>query len=87
MKRRSDRPVDVNPSRRRFLKAGALTTAALAGGPVLDRMAQAEDDKAAEECEVKIAGYAYDRVRAIADGRLSQAEREQLAELLEGFGG
>jgi len=71
MKRRSDRPVDVSPSRRAFLKTGALATAALAGAPAFGCAAKAAPgDKASEESEIKVAGYAYDRVKAVQDGRL-----------------
>ncbi len=70
MKRWSERSGDVNPSRRSFLKAGVLTTAALASGSAAARASRAKDQPVGDKIEVKVAGYAYDRVRAIQDGRL-----------------
>ena len=73
MKRQSGKTSDGNPTRRRFLKAGALTGAALAASPTLGPVnARAKEKKAAasDKLKIKIAGYKYDRVEGLIDGRV-----------------
>ena len=60
-------------SRRRFLKAGALTSAALAADATLGQANSVAEDKGAPDSgylKIKMAGYDYDRVKGLMDGRV-----------------
>ena len=60
-------------SRRIFLKTTALAGAALAGGSVLDQVNSVAEDAASPasgKLKIKIAGYQYDRVAGLIDGRV-----------------
>ena len=64
------------PSRRKFHKAGAFTGAALAAGATLGRVRSVAEDKgtpASGKLEITIAGYDYDRVQGLMDGRVQVA--------------
>jgi 4,5-dihydroxyphthalate decarboxylase len=65
--------IDESPSRRGFLKAGALSSAALLSGAALDRLRCNADDRnpvSSDKLKIRIAGYKYDRVEALIDGRV-----------------
>jgi 4,5-dihydroxyphthalate decarboxylase len=73
MKEHSERASEVTSSRRGFLKAGTLTGAAWAAGATLGQVnCRAEDDNAStsRKLKIKIAGYDYDRVEGLIDGRV-----------------
>ena len=60
-------------SRRRFLQAGALTSAALAADATLGQANSVAEDKGAPSSgylKIKMAGYDYDRVKGLMDGRV-----------------
>jgi len=60
-------------SRRIFLKATALAGATLAGSAISGRAVSAEEEKKAplsDRLKIKIAGYEYDRVEGLIDGRV-----------------
>ena len=60
-------------SRREFLKAGSIAGAALAGGRALGQVNSKSEKKTAPgfgKLKIKVAGYKYDRVEALADGRV-----------------
>ena len=60
-------------SRRRFLQAGTLSGAALAVGTALHQpraVTAGEDDAGAAKLPITIAGYDYDRVAGLIDGRV-----------------
>ena len=64
---------DMKASRRRFLGAGALTSVALATGATLGQAASPIEEKrvpASHKLPIKIAGYKYDRVEGLIDGRV-----------------
>jgi 4,5-dihydroxyphthalate decarboxylase len=64
---------ELNPSRRNFLKAGAMTGALLATGTNFQESKTAAGDNFtpnSNKLKVKIAGYQYDRVQGLADGRI-----------------
>ncbi len=59
------------PSRRRFLTAGALTSAALTASATLGQVNSVAEDKrtpASGDLKIKMAGYDYDRVKGLMDG-------------------
>jgi 4,5-dihydroxyphthalate decarboxylase len=62
----------MNESRRRFLKAGALASAAFAGSRSVVAGAEPERVVAAanKNLQIRIAGYDLDRVSALVDGRV-----------------
>jgi 4,5-dihydroxyphthalate decarboxylase len=67
----------VKPSRRTLLRTSIATSAAVAAGAAfVQTTARAEDKPASssDKLKVKIAGYQYDRVEALIDGRV-QVER------------
>ncbi len=72
MSKQSDRS-DAAPSRRSFLKAGIVTSAALATrvahGPAT-AVAEESSAPASGKLKIKIAGYNYDRVQGLMDGRV-----------------
>jgi len=73
MKKHAKSTSEVNPSRRGFLKAGTLTGAVLAAGAALGQVScRAKDDNApaSGKLDIKIAGYDYDRVKGLMDGRV-----------------
>jgi len=60
-------------SRRAFLKTTALAGAALAGGQTLGQANSRAEEKtalASGKLKIKVAGYQYDRVEGLADGRV-----------------
>jgi len=65
---------DIGLSRRRFLKTGAVTSAAVVmGGTSLASLAAAQSRNAGEAegaLDITIAGYPVDHVRALADGKV-----------------
>lgn len=70
-------------SRRSFLKTTALTGATLAGSSTISDAHSAEDEKratASGNLTIKLAGYEYDRVAALKDGRVQIAGCESTFE-------
>lgn len=63
-----------DPGRRELMKAAAAGVAAGALGSLGGGSAQAEAGRARPS--VKVAGYDYDRVRAIMDGRVGISDRD-----------
>ena len=63
-----------DPGRRELMKAAAAGVAAGALGSLGGGSAQAEAGRA--KPAVKVAGYDYDRVRAIMDGRVGIPDRD-----------
>ena len=61
----------MNIDRRRFLGFGALTGAALATGAVFARNASSTGPAPAQGLDITIAGYPFDHVRPLIDGRAS----------------
>ena len=73
MNKHSERTSEVASSRRGFLKAGALTGASLAAGATLGQVNCMAEDKQAPvsgKLKITIAGYDYDRVKGLMDGRV-----------------
>ena len=73
MKKLSGAIIESIRSRRGFLKAGTLTGAVLALGAGVDQIdCRADDNRstASGKLKVKIAGYDYDRVQGLIDGRV-----------------
>lgn len=63
-------------SRRAFLKTTALAGAALGGSATLDPANSAEKEQnapASGKLKIKVAGYQYDRVEGLVDGRVQIA--------------
>jgi 4,5-dihydroxyphthalate decarboxylase len=61
----------MNFDRRRFLGFGALTGAALATGAVFARNASSTGPAPAQGLDITIAGYPFDHVRPLIDGRVT----------------
>lgn len=64
---------DATPSRRSFLKAGVLTSAALATRAALGPAKAVPEENsvpASDKLKITIAGYDYDRVQALIGGRV-----------------
>ena len=63
----------VVESRRAFLKTTALAGAVFVGGRAVGQVRSVAEDKSAPadgKLQIKIAGYTYDRVEALMDGRV-----------------
>ena len=76
-------------SRRKFLKTAALTGATLAGGQTLRQAYSRAAEKtpaASGKLKIKVAGYQYDRVAGLADGRVQIEGCEAQFEDADGFG-
>ncbi len=72
MNKRHEQKGNVTPSRRGFLMTSSLAGAALAGGRALGQAKSKSEKKtalASDKLKIKVAGYKYDRVAGLADGR------------------
>ena len=67
------RSLSVSTSRRGFLKTAGFATATLVGEPALTGLhstAAAADNQQVKKLAIRVAGYKFDRVAALADGRV-----------------
>ena len=76
MSERCDQNENTTSSRRGFLMATSMAGAALVGGRVLgqaDSKSEKKSPLVSGKLKIKVAGYQYDRVQALADGRVKIA--------------